>query len=71
MPWTGLRTFVAAGLYDSHNSCPLIAYHVSRLEPALRANVSVRCYEGGHMMYEDRAARVQLKRDMAKFYRTR
>lgn len=63
------RTFVAAGLYDSLNSCPLIAYQVSRLEPVLRANVSVRCYEGGHMMYEDRAARVQLKRDITTFYR--
>lgn len=62
------RTFVAAGIYDSLNSCPLIAYQVSRLEPALRERVTLGCYVGGHMIYEDRPARVGLSRDLARFF---
>ena len=61
------RTFVAAGIYDSLNSCPLIAYQVSRLEPALRDRITTGCYAGGHMMYEDRATRVKLRQDLARF----
>jgi carboxypeptidase C (cathepsin A) len=62
------RTFVAAGMYDSLNSCPLIAYQISRLEPALRARITFGCYAAGHMMYEDRASRVTLRRDLARFF---
>lgn len=62
------RTFVAAGIYDSLNSCPLIAYQISRLEPALRERITFGCYVGGHMMYEDRAARMSLRRDLARFF---
>jgi carboxypeptidase C (cathepsin A) len=61
------RTFVAAGIYDSLNSCPLIAYQISRLEPALRHRITFGCYVGGHMMYEDSAARVSLRRDLGRF----
>ena len=62
------RTFVAAGIYDSLNSCPLIAYQVSRLEPALRQRITLGCYVGGHMIYDDRAARVSLRHDLARFF---
>ena len=62
------RTFVAAGAYDSLNSCPLIEYQVSRLAPALRDRITLGCYAGGHMMYEDRSARAQLRRDLARFF---
>jgi carboxypeptidase C (cathepsin A) len=62
------RTFVAAGTYDSLNSCPLIAYQISRLEPALRARITFGCYAGGHMLYEDRASRVTLRQDLARFF---
>jgi carboxypeptidase C (cathepsin A) len=62
------RTFVAAGIYDSLNSCPLITYQISRLEPALRERITFGCYVGGHMMYEDRPARVRLRRDLARFF---
>ena len=61
------RTFVAAGSYDSLNSCPLIAYQVTQLEPALRQRITLGCYAGGHMMYEDRAARSSLRRDLGHF----
>ena len=65
------RTFVAAGIYDSLNSCPLIAYQVSRLEPALRERVTLGCYVGGHMIYEDRPARASLTRDLRRFLEVR
>jgi carboxypeptidase C (cathepsin A) len=62
------RTFVAAGVYDALNSCPLIAYQISRLEPSLRERISTGCYAGGHMMYLDRDARVSLRRDLGRFF---
>src|SRR5262245_38713897 len=62
-----LRAFVAAGLYDSLNSCPLNDYVIDQLEPAVKRNITARCYEGGHMMYESRGARQQLKQDVSKF----
>ena len=64
------KTFVGVGIYDSLNSCALVTYQASQLDPALRGNISLGCYEGGHMMYEDRAARVRLSRDLARFYPT-
>ncbi len=66
---SSLKAFVAAGLYDSLNSCAGNAYLVNQLEPELKRNVSARCYEGGHMMYESKNARIQLKRDIATFIR--
>jgi carboxypeptidase C (cathepsin A) len=62
------RWFVAAGEYDSLNSCALIAYQVSQLAPALRARVALGCYAGGHMIYEDASPRAALRRDLGKFY---
>jgi carboxypeptidase C (cathepsin A) len=64
-----LKAFVAAGWYDSLNSCAGNAYVVSRLEPKLRRNITVASYEGGHMMYESQGPRYQLKRDIHKFFR--
>jgi carboxypeptidase C (cathepsin A) len=62
-----LKAFVAAGLYDSLNSCAGNAHLVSQLEPELKSNITARCYEGGHMMYESHGPRRQLKRDIGKF----
>jgi carboxypeptidase C (cathepsin A) len=62
------RTFVAAGTYDSLNSCPLIEYQISRLEARLRDRITTGCYAGGHMMYEDRPARMRLRQDLARFF---
>lgn len=64
-----LKAFVAAGLYDSLNSCAANAYLVSRLEPELRNKVTAVCYPGGHMMYDDPALRVQVTKDVAAFVR--
>jgi carboxypeptidase C (cathepsin A) len=64
-----LRVFVAAGLYDSLNSCAVNAALVPALEPALGANITARCYEGGHMMYEEPRVRSEMTRDVAAFLR--
>ena len=68
---TKLRAFVATGLFDSLNSCPMNTWLLRQLEPAFSSRITFRCYEGGHMMYEDREARFGLARDIALFYRPR
>jgi len=40
----------------------------SRLTPSDAGRTTFRCYEGGHMMYEDRQARLDLARDIRRFY---
>jgi carboxypeptidase C (cathepsin A) len=64
-----LRTFVAAGLYDSLNSCAANDYLLTQLAPPDAGRITMRCYDGGHMMYEDRDARFALARDIRQFYR--
>ena len=63
-----LRTFVAAGVFDSLNSCSGNTYLLSQIPPERSSKITFECYEGGHMMYEDRDARFRLKRDIARFY---
>jgi carboxypeptidase C (cathepsin A) len=64
-----IGVFVAAGLYDSLNSCAANAYLVSQVEPSLRPNITARCYEGGHTMYEAPAVRLRMTQDVAAFIR--
>ena len=59
-----LTVLVAAGLYDSLNSCAANEELARKLEGNLRKAYSFACYEGGHMMYRDEAARQQLARDI-------
>ena len=65
-----LRTFVATGVFDSLNSCSANTYLLSQIPPERSSQITFRCYEGGHMMYEDRDARFGLKRDIARFYQS-
>lgn len=62
-----LKLFVAAGRYDSLNSCADNSWTVSHLDPAIAKNTSLGCYAGGHMMYDTKAARVALRDDVAAF----
>ena len=48
-----LRVWVATGLYDSLNSCAGNAATVAALPAGLPQRFTLRCYAGGHMMYED------------------
>ncbi|MFB3828118.1 MAG: peptidase S10 [Bryobacteraceae bacterium] len=63
-----IRVFLAAGLYDSLNSCADNRYLAAHVEPPqFGRNITTGCYGGGHMMYDTKAARYQLKRDVAAF----
>ena len=78
-PWTlramqkapRLRTWVAAGLYDSLNSCAGNAATVAALPGGVARRFVLRCYEGGHMMYEDPRETVRFQKDFAAFLRRR
>jgi hypothetical protein len=63
-----IRAFVATGMFDSLNSCPGNAYVLSELPPERSTRITFKCYEGGHMMYDDRDARFALRRDIGRFY---
>jgi hypothetical protein len=58
------RVLVAAGLYDSLNSCAANDETARRLPPGLAHAISFRCYLGGHMMYRDEATRTKLSDDI-------
>jgi carboxypeptidase C (cathepsin A) len=62
-----LKAFVAAGMYDSLNSCAGNSYLISQLKSEVKRNITAKCYEGGHMMYESRDARQRLKQDVTRF----
>jgi carboxypeptidase C (cathepsin A) len=77
-PWTlramekapRLRTWVAAGMYDSLNSCAGNRAAVDGLPKTVAARFVLRCYAGGHMMYEDPAEALRFGRDFAAFIRS-
>lgn len=76
-PWTlhamqkapGLRTWVAAGLYDSLNSCAANAATVAALPRPVARRVMLRCYAGGHMMYQDRRESGRFGHELSRFLR--
>jgi hypothetical protein len=63
-----LKVLIAAGWYDSYNSCVGNTYLVSHLPPDLARAMTTLCYRTGHMIYRDRDARVQLRADLRQFY---
>jgi hypothetical protein len=62
-----LKVYVAAGRYDSYNMCEGNVRMSAKLEPDLSRRFTHACYEGGHMMYRDRATRLQISKDLAHF----
>jgi len=64
----GLKVFIAAGWYDSYNSCVGNAYLVAHLPPALGRNMTPVCYRSGHMIYRDKDAGLKLRSDLRRFY---
>ena len=64
---TDLRVFVAAGRFDSLNMCDGNHDMIARLEPQLAGRFTLRCYEGGHMMYRDGPERRRLADDVRQF----
>ncbi len=62
-----LRVMVAAGLYDSLNSCAANDALHAALDPAVAGNFTMKCYLGGHMMYRDPEAHRKLSADVKAF----
>ena len=64
-----MKVFVASGYYDMATPYFATDYTLSNmnLEPELRKNVSVKYYEGGHMMYIEVNSLRKLKQDAAAF----
>jgi carboxypeptidase C (cathepsin A) len=67
-----MKLFVAEGYYDLATPPATNDYSVShmRLPPELRPNMTVRMYEGGHMMYIYEPSMVQLRKDLVEFYQS-
>ena len=64
-----ITVFVAAGLYDSLNSCADNDYLVLSARAAIRPQLYGRVLRGGHMMYDTKPARFALHRDVAAYVR--
>jgi carboxypeptidase C (cathepsin A) len=63
-----LRVFVACGYCDLATPFAAAKYTMANLGPKeLQDRVSIRYYEGGHMMYTVKRSHQQLKKDMARF----
>jgi len=62
-----LRVWVATGLYDSLNSCAGNAATVAALPTGLPRRFTLRCYAGGHMMYEDPRETRRFGEDLSRF----
>ncbi len=62
-----LRVWVATGLYDSLNSCAGNAATVAALPDGLPRRFTLRCYAGGHMMYEDPRETRRFGNELADF----
>ncbi|MGH6991575.1 MAG: hypothetical protein ACREE3_16880, partial [Stellaceae bacterium] len=66
-----LKVFSANGYYDS-----VTPFHQTWLDlqamplgdPALRNNLTYRCFPSGHMIYLDNASRIAMKADYVAFY---
>jgi hypothetical protein len=67
-----LRVILMTGMYDGaadRLGCDFATFTVSQVDTSLRGRVEARCYPGGHMMYTDKQARVEMKRDVAALVR--
>ncbi len=66
-----LRVLIASGYYDLATPYFATDYTVRHLglAPELADHVTTSYYEAGHMMYIHAPSRVQLKRDVAAFYK--
>jgi carboxypeptidase C (cathepsin A) len=62
-----LKVFMASGYFDLVCSYAGNAFLAQNLEPEIRQNVTARAYSGGHAIYTDEAAQLEMKRDIAEF----
>ena len=66
------RVFVGNGYYDLATPFFATEYTFNHLglDPTLMHHVTMKNYEGGHMMYIYRPSLIKLKEDLAAFYTT-
>jgi carboxypeptidase C (cathepsin A) len=60
-----LKILVASGMYDGFQPCGADAEIWASLPAKLKASMTFKCYQGGHAMYLDEPARLELTRDVA------
>jgi hypothetical protein len=64
-----LHVLIGCGIYDLVCDYFGNAWTATHLEPSLARNVVARSYPGGHAMYTDPRAQLELKRDVVRFIR--
>jgi len=64
-----LRVLAGCGIYDLVCDYYGITWTASHLDQAMKRNVVAHSYPGGHAMYTDPRAHLQLRRDVAAFIR--
>ncbi len=62
-----LRVFMATGYFDLVCSFAANAYIADHLEPELKKNVVAHAYAGGHAIYTEKRAQLEMKHDVAEF----
>lgn len=62
-----MRVLVAAGMYDGFAPCASGQETEAELPPELRDKIRFKCYQGGHALYRDEAARLEFSRDIKSF----
>jgi carboxypeptidase C (cathepsin A) len=63
-----LKVFVAAGWFDTWNSCVGNDYIVRHLAPAMQKNTTAKCYIAGHMIYRDAGPHAELREDLRRWF---
>lgn len=63
-----LKVFMASGTFDLVCSYAGNAYLAKHLEPEIEQNVTAQAYAGGHAIYTDEAAQLEMKRDIRLFF---
>ncbi|WP_230292640.1 peptidase S10 [Croceicoccus sp. Ery5] len=62
------RVLVATGLYDSLGSCAANRAAAAAFGPQWHGSFVLRCYRGGHMMYEEASQAPLFGRDLTAFF---
>lgn len=66
-----LRIYVACGYFDLVCPYSTIDHMVEIMDPSLANRITVRTYHGGHAIYMDDSARLQMRADVETFVRAR
>jgi carboxypeptidase C (cathepsin A) len=62
-----MQVFVATGRFDPLNMCEGDVAATATLTPDLASRIANHCYESGHIVYRDEAARLRFSSDLLNF----